>query len=360
MFEAKVYPWIYLVVVSLLSVIVINTYSSYTEQRIENCNVKSQSGSSIILTLALIIFIGFRPTSYLFVDMGNYQLMWDVLRGGPYKYDSETSNFIFDNLFHYLASLDLDISIFYLIIAAIYFGCIAYSVSKIFPNDTLYALLMYLAAFSTFSYGTNGIKAGAAASLFLLVFANYKSRIWSIVFCVLSLGFHHSMFFPIVAYWIAYYVKNEKYFFSFWILCFIIAACHITFFQHFLGSITEGSKGYLDSDAALIGMKSGFRIDFIIYGFLPVIIGYWATIKKRVNDRLYHLLLCTYLLTNAIWMLCMYAAFNNRIAYLSWFILPIVSIYPFLKLHLCSNQYKLGNYLALTYLAFTIFAYNFL
>ena len=35
-----------------------------------------------------------------------------------------------------------------------------------------------------------------------------------------------------------------------------------------------------------------------------------------------------YLTCNGIWMLCMYAQFTNRIAYLSWFMYPILLVYP--------------------------------
>ena len=63
---------------------------------------------------------------------------------------------------------------------------------------------------------------------------------------------------------------------------------------------------------------------------MPVIISYiWADIRAR-NDAFYRRLLCTYLATNAFWLLAMYAAFSNRFAYLSWFMMPWLIVYPFI------------------------------
>jgi hypothetical protein len=54
-------------------------------------------------------------------------------------------------------------------------------------------------------------------------------------------------------------------------------------------------------------------------------------------------------------MLCMYAEFTNRIAYLSWLMLPIVLIYPLLNEDWGSGQYKTFQWVALGHLAFTLF-----
>lgn len=76
------------------------------------------------------------------------------------------------------------------------------------------------------------------------------------------------------------------------------------------------------------GGKSGFRIDFVIYSAMPVLMGYYVKYKYKLEDNLYDIMLSMYLTTNGIWMLCMYAEFTNRIAYLSWFMYPILLIYP--------------------------------
>lgn len=99
----------------------------------------------------------------------------------------------------------------------------------------------------------------------------------------------------------------------------------------------------------------GFRIDFIIYSAAPIIVGWIAFFKKKIISRKYRFLLNLYLLANSIWLLCMYAEFTNRIAYLSWFMLPIVLIYPFLNEEWGEDQYKTFRWVALGHLGFTLF-----
>jgi hypothetical protein len=47
------------------------------------------------------------------------------------------------------------------------------------------------------------------------------------------------------------------------------------------------------------------------------------------SDPFYARLVNTYLLTNALWVLVIHASFSNRFAYLSWFMMPWVLLYPF-------------------------------
>ena len=47
------------------------------------------------------------------------------------------------------------------------------------------------------------------------------------------------------------------------------------------------------------------------------------------SDPFYARLVNTYLLANAVWVLAIHASFSNRFAYLSWFMMPWVLLYPF-------------------------------
>jgi hypothetical protein len=224
---------------------------------------------------------------------------------------------------------------------------------KLFPKDSLYAFVIYLGAFSTFSYATNGIKAGAAASIFLCALAYKDQKIKALFFLLLSLGFHHSMILPIAAYIACLCYKNSRVYFGFWVLCILISAAHITIFQELFGSMSdENGAAYLSTDDD--GYRSGFRPDFIFYSSFPVLVGYYAIFKHKYSSKFYKFLFNTYLLTNSVWMLCMYASFTNRIAYLSWLMLPIVLIYPFFDKEFVSNQYQKLNKVAVWHLMFTI------
>ena len=136
-----------------------------------------------------------------------------------------------------------------------------------------------------------------------------------------------------------------------------MAAAHITTFaQFFSGFTTEHGAEYLLGESGNDGTKGGFRIDFIIYSAAPVVVGWYALFKKKLQlSFLYKNLLNLYICLNAIWMLCMYAEFTNRIAYLSWFLYPIVLIYPFLQEQWGKNRYKAFSLVMLGHLGFTLF-----
>ena len=126
------------------------------------------------------------------------------------------------------------------------------------------------------------------------------------------------------------YFKNEKWYFYGWLFCLLMAVGHVSFFQNlFAGMTDESGAGYLNwNPNEDWGGKSGFRLDFVIYSAMPVIMGYYVKFKYQLEDKLYDTMLNIYLTCNGIWMLCMYAQFTNRIAYLSWFIYPILLVYP--------------------------------
>lgn len=168
---------------------------------------------------------------------------------------------------------------------------------------------------------------------------------------IISLGFHHSMIMVVCAYIVVLLYKNRYIYFGIWLVSLFMALTHITLFQNlFYGLADEGGQGYLGRVA-----ESGFRIDFVIYSAAPVIVGMIAILKRGVTSRVYTVMLNLYLLTNSVWMLCMYASFTNRIAYLSWFLYPFVLIYPFLNEDWSPVKYKSARLVAYGHLAFTLF-----
>ena len=126
----------------------------------------------------------------------------------------------------------------------------------------------------------------------------------------------------------------------------------------------ETGQEYLTTtDGSGFGGAGGFRIDFLLYSAAPIFLGYKIIIKDRLSvSKMYKTIFNMYLCTNAVWCLCMYASYCNRIAYLSWFMYPIVLIYPLLKEDLsgCSllkgrRQYKLFSKVMGYHLGFTLF-----
>lgn len=355
-FLASIYQYIYLFCVAVITLVYLPKYVYSKTHEIGN---SEKSNNAYILLIALILFIGFRPVSAkYFVDMVAYD---DILRFyafKPFEFDWDTDNKIFDNLILWFANRQYEHKYFFLLMATLYFVPMYFGLKRLFPNNTKLAFLTYLAGFSTFSYSVNGIKAGAAASIFILALSYKDKKLICVLLMLISLGFHHSMILPIVAGIIVFFFKDPKIYYLIWGFCLLMCILHISYFQEiFAGMSDDQGAKYLAVTDEIATANMGFRPDFILYSAVPVIMGYYFEIGAKYQlSRKYQFLIHFYILTNAIWMLCMYASFNNRIAYLSWFVYPIVIIAPFLdKLNKDPQRYLKLDKAVKYHLYFTLF-----
>ena len=353
---AQYYYDVYLVIATILCFSCFSFYNSRNEQL--SLGVKADAEKAFGVFLFFSVFIGIRPISSVFADMTQYVGIYNNY-GTIYTFDWDVENLIYDNQMNWFASIRLNPVIYYIYIALIYYGGMYVACKKMFPGNAYAVFLVCLVAFSTFGAATNGIKAGSAASLFLVALAYRNNLKVCIPIAILSLGFHHSMQLPIGALLITLiYNKKPKYYIYFWILCFVISAAHITYFQNlFAGFTDDKGASYLISDRSedIIYDRGGFRLDFILYSSMPILMGWYAVSKKKIQDKLYSTILSTYTIVNAIWMLCIYASFTNRIAYLSWFMYPIVLVYPLFLEQWGPSRYKTFAKVAGLHLAFTLF-----
>jgi hypothetical protein len=289
--------------------------------------------------------------------MVQYYGLWRRYDGSNYIFNWGQLNLIYDNLLIFLAYMRFPPFLYYVVVAFLYFGGILYACIKIFKTENYSSYLTYLAAFSTFSYSVNGLKAGLAATCFLIAISYYDKKYINILWLIISLGIHHAMVLPILGFLIAKYFSRPKWYYYFWIICFFISALHIKYFQYLFAKFTDTrGSAYLLSEDISWTYNPGFRFDFILYSAMPILMGWYVKYKLSYENHFYDIITCTYLFVNSIWMLCMYAAFNNRIAYLSWMIYPFVLIYPFVSHDWDYKlKYKLFGYIALLHLSFTLF-----
>lgn len=356
MIDASHYHLVYLLTVTVLTLVMAIRYRQTAMVTAPHGSFKADlPGYAIAIVMAL--FIGFRPLSgRYFVDMANYNDYYKSLFfGRDFTFDWDRENFIFDNMFAWMGASRYEVTLFFVVMAVLYFVGAYQAMTRFFPRNALYGFVVFLGAFSTFSYATNGLKAGVASSLFLCAVAYYRKPLVAVVLAAFSLGFHHSMVPPIAAFAIAYFVKNPKIYLWGWVLAFIMAMLHITYFQElFAGFSDEQGARYLNNAFGDWGGDNGFRLDFIIYSALPIAVGWWVIYRKKFKSRFYNMIFDTYVLTNAVWMLCMYASFTNRIAYLSWFLYPVVLVYPFFQGRFMPNQKRLLSTLVWFQLLFTL------
>lgn len=341
MIDAYYYEYFYIFIVLILTLATVRKYSSFSLERL-SYKSKETSRELILVVLFMILFIGFRPFSIHFCDMIGYGEAM-ITHAFEYLPITWSGNYLFTPLMAFMSSHNCSERTPILVLAVINIVGSAIACKKLFPNDSLIAFLVVLGSFSAFGKLVNGIKAGCASSLLLCALAYRDNIKISVFFLFLSMGFHHSMQMAIAAYAVAHFYKtNEKTFFYIWGICLLLALAHVQYFQTLFGSMTdESGAGYLltSMEESNFGGKTGFRIDFVLFSSVPVIVGYYAIFKEKIQSESYNFILNMYLITNAVWMLCMYAPYTNRIAEISWGIYPFALIYPFLKENWGPSQY---------------------
>jgi len=312
--------------------------------------------SGYLLLFLTIAYIGQRPISYLFGDTMNYYRGYMA-----YERGAAISKNVGDygwHVFMRAAAQVMSIHTFFTIIAFIYIFPM-YRISRIFFKAYwYYAFLMFIVSFSFFTYGVNGIRNGAAASLFLWGISYHRKKLIMAIFFFLAIQFHKTLFLPILAYLATFFYNNPKIYFKGWLACIplslILGGFWIALFTS-LGFGDDRLAGYLTGEAEA---NSGFRWDFIFYSAFAVFAGWYFIIKRKYTDKVYFQLFNTYLICNGFWILVIRANFSNRFAYLSWFMMAIVIIYPLLKQQFFKNQHIMIGKILLAYFAFTFLMYN--
>jgi hypothetical protein len=229
---------------------------------------------------------------------------------------------------------------------------------KWFQDYWFYAFILFISAFSFWSYGTNGVRNGIAASFFLLAISRDK-WFWKLFWLFLALGFHKSLLVPAVGYVLSMIYNRPKYFLAFWVLCIPLSLALGSFWESFFGTLDfeEDRLRYLEEGAEENygeGIKkTGFRWDFLIYSASAVLLGCYYIFIRGFKDKQYYLLFNAYLFANSFWILVIRANYTNRIAYLSWFMIALIVGYPLLKKVIIPKQHKKIGLLIVFYFLIT-------
>lgn len=352
----------YVIMLTVLSIITYNKWQPYNSTRLLQGN-NTSNGLLFFFVLIVAVILGSRPADgFYFGDTSNYARAYECYRVGITQYDPSESEWLF-NLAQAKCATVMRVEWFFTIVSLGYFLLMLFACKRMFGNNSWGAMLFLLSAFSTFSYATNGIRNGLACSmiLFALSFAvkQRKDIVIAIFISVFAIAIHKSTALPVVCFTAAYFLRSTKgaiYFWIFSILLSIIAHGPIENFFSGLGfddrltSYTQGAEEYAET------FKSGFRPDFLLYSAMPIWLAYHVLVKKGIQDRTYSLIANTYIYCNSFWVMMMQAAYSNRFAYLSWFMLPLVLAYPCLRMNVWGKrQGQVAANIMLAHTAFTFF-----
>ncbi len=307
-----------------------------------------------LLVLYILLYIGLRPIHAIFVDMTTYASTFH-----NYKYGI-MPEIIKDPVFHYytlLCSKIIGVNTFFFLCATLYIIPLYIASKKWFGEYWVYAFLFIAGSLSFWSYGVNGIRNGIAASLFLLALSR-ETRTFQILWIMLAIGFHKSMMLPALGFLLAQTYNNPKWYLAFWISCIFASLIGGGIWANLFANIgfEDNRIGYLTSgmDSGKFS-RTGFRWDFLLYSATAILAGWYFIVIKGFNDKLYLQLFNTYIFANSFWILVIQANFSNRFAYLSWFMIAPVIIYPLLKNLIIPNQHQKIGLILIIYFTFTYY-----
>ena len=356
MIPVEQYTDFYFITISILIFLIILPLFNFKEN--EEC-YRSHSLFAVILLLTVILFIGLRDPFGSSKYLGDTSVYTGIFKDLAIHGDTVATKDLGFYFFMWLASRVMNIQLFYLLCAVLYVLPVYYSFNKWFKNKAIFALVIYIVSMSFWPYGINGLRNGLATSFIIFSFSQKDKKWLMIIIMFVAASFHKSVILPIIAYFISLSYSNTKTLVTIWLILVIIMA---VIGKDFGSTINTLMSAMFESNRAGISItdkynsifRSGFRLDFILYSSCAIAAGYYY-LKKGAVDRFYIQLLNIYIISNTVWVIFIYAAYTNRVAFLSWFILPVIIIYPLLKYAIFKYQNLYIAYIIICTLGFTIF-----
>ncbi len=338
----------------LLLITVIFCFVLITKKDVSNFNPKVSSFIGFILFVLLVFYMGFRPNSYVFGDMPTYAHSFELAKSG-WNNKLSGRDVLFDSLITFCAQTTTVEGFFFIVTLIYLVPCLLVS-RKFFKQYWFLGFLMLWTSLSFWSYGTNGLRNGMATSIFMLAFV-FDSKLIRIALMLAAVNMHKSLMLPTAAYILTLVFSNTTLLIRLWLLCIPLSFVAGGIFESIFSSIGFGDidqrMSVYTNSAAIMEYNTGFRIDFLLYSGTAIFAGWYYTEKLNYTDKLYKTLFNIYIITNAFWVLVIRAPFSNRFAYLSWFLMGFVIVYPLLKHKLIKNQLaKIGMIILANY-AFT-------
>ena len=282
---------------------------------------------SAFLCVVMILAITALPDDYS-IDKPRYIRLFrnSYLWGMPDEY--KDPGWIY-YVTHSAKYLNNNVTLFFLITASVYVFSYLIFARHYFKKDSFYFIVMSMGCLGFGAYATNTIRAGFAISFMMLAFV-FRKKIFMLplMFCAVML--HRSMIIPALGFIITEFINKKWIFCLIWLFCFVLSVTNVdisSFLEefHFVDYRIEASMESVEL------YKKGFRLNFLIYSVIPLLISFYNIFKYDIHDKLLQRMVNTYLLANALWLLAIRIHYSDRLAYLSWFLIPFITLYPVIK-----------------------------
>lgn len=364
-------PWYfstaYHILFLILSWITVLYHIGSSQQKILRTESSPMQGMALLLTLAIAFFIGLRRSNAIFGDMGMYRHTYENVLAG-YSPMSLHTEWLWDNFMYFCKSIGFNSTEFFLIVDIVYFFCMFICALLLMRRNLWIAMMFFFTAFSTYSFGTNGIRNGMSSSIELvaitLLTMGKTKHVPAFILMFIAFSIHRSTILPSAAAIASlYFIKDTKTAIRFWIASIGISLVAGPLVEQFFAALgfDDRMSNYASSNREEGSMgdfsQSGFRWDFLLYSAAPVAMIWYVTRYRKFTDKAYIFIANIYLLCNAFWVMVIRSAFSNRFAYLSWFIYPIVMAYPLLRMNIWKDQDRKTALIFFLYSGFTFFMF---
>lgn len=310
-----------------------------------------------LVVIVLIFYMGLRPISgTYFGDTETYDKGYKLLQQGV-KIKIE-KDYAFNYLMKFCSGF-MNVHAFFVLVDILYIvPCYLFS-KKYFGRYWFFAMFMFLCSYSFWSYGTNGLRNGLATSFFLLGLYYYNRKYWMYFLFALGFSMHASLVIPIAAFVVSGIYKNPKIYIYIWLVAIPLSLVGGSSWSTLFTALgmedrTDGYFTNIDT-TSVDASVTGFRADFLLYSAAAVFAGAYFIFKKKITEPFYIHVFGIYCIANAFWILVITAAYSNRFAYLSWFLMPVIFAYPMFRYKIWKEQYKIFGAILFVYFMFTYF-----
>lgn len=282
------------------------------------------------LILYIVVRLGLTPSCLTIPsDRGNYS-HWFLEQKNASSFFNSTGKDFGLPFINYVLGKFVDINTYFVIIAALYVGNYCYGTYRMAGRKSYWLFLAISISFGFTSYGVNTMRAGLGISFIVIALSYWKSLKTMLGFLTIGIIFHFSMVIPSLMIIIAHHYNRTRLFYYLWFLSIPLSFVAGSVFNSVFATFSSDSRtSYLTTTETAYNV--GFRLNFIIYSLAPLAVGAYYIFKRGFNDKFYQLLYNSYILTNIFWILVIRANYSDRFAYLSWFMIPFVLVYPLLK-----------------------------
>lgn len=316
----------------------------------------------MMVATVTIVMIGMRPVDIAYGDTVNYAAGFQRMASNIENIRLHLGKeWLYDIITYYSAKY-ANLHIYFTIFAIMYVVPLWLALRRIFSEYNFVPLIVVISMFTFWAYGVNGMRNGVGASLFIFAMTYTENIPMMVMIALLGAGVHNTIYLMIAGALIAWFWNDSRVYIVAWFACILISLVLGNSIQAwmagFADSVADDNKltVYLEDDHLVdyqkLGVSRSFRWDFLAYSGIGVAIGSYFSIFRKFKDQYYQWIFNIYLICNSFWVLIIRAPYSNRFAQISWFILPIVLIYPFMRERFWVNQEKMLTVGILIFYAF--------